>query len=157
MPVAFFQTAEARHRPKREIFRVAVIAQKKDSGKSRRCETLFLPKSILRLSPRKIAHPQSDRFVLDQAGGHQPNKAHAICDSVLGTRRRNVARIIQGVTLPTFSPVATVGAIAFLSAVSVWTAAFLAIVSGIVVGAIFRIAAANISGAIRVRCRRRLL
>lgn len=39
--------------------------------------------------------------------------------------------------------IATVGAIAFLSTVSVWMAAFLAIVSGIVVGAIFRIAAAG--------------
>src|ERR1700730_12263626 len=39
--------------------------------------------------------------------------------------------------------IATVGAIAFLSTVSIWMAAFLAIVSGIVVGAIFCIAAAG--------------
>src|ERR1019366_3574410 len=100
MPVALFQIAEARHRPKRDVSRSRDSAEK-DPGKACRCETLFLPKSILRLSPRKIAYLQSDRFVLDKAGGHQPKQSP--CRLRRRTRRRNVARIIRGVTLPTFS------------------------------------------------------
>ena len=84
MPIAFFQIAEARHRPKREIFRVAVIAQKKDPGKARRCETLFLPKSILRLSPRKIGTPKVTALSSTKPAAINPSKAHAVCDSVLG-------------------------------------------------------------------------
>jgi hypothetical protein len=49
------------------------------------------------LSPRKKAHLQSDRFVLDQAGGQNT------LSSATAYSAPNVARIIQGVTLPTFS------------------------------------------------------
>src|SRR5208337_193427 len=102
MPVASFEIAVARHRPKREIFRVAVIAQKKDPGKARRGKTLFLPKSILRLGPREIAHPQSDRVVFDDTGGHQPKQSPSRLR--WRARCRTVACIIQSVTLPPFTP-----------------------------------------------------
>ena len=84
MPVATFEIAVARHRPKREIFRVAVIAQKKDPGKARRGKTLFLPKSILRLGPRKIAPPKVTALSSTTPAAINPSKAHAVCDGVLG-------------------------------------------------------------------------
>src|ERR1019366_854678 len=85
MPVALFQIAEARHRPKRDVSRSRDSAEK-DPGKACRCETLFLPKSILRLSPRKIAYLQSDRFVLDKAGGHQPKQSLSGFSALRGSR-----------------------------------------------------------------------
>jgi hypothetical protein len=57
MPVAYFKIAVARHRLKREIFRVAMIAQIKDPGKARRGKTLQDVKTKLAPSRTK----RSDR------------------------------------------------------------------------------------------------
>src|ERR1700730_16347978 len=81
-----------------------MIAQKKDPGKTGRGKTLFLPKSILPLGPRKIAYPECDRCVIYHTGGHQPKQ----CPSRLRRRagRRTVASIIHRVTLAPFAPAA---------------------------------------------------
>src|SRR4051794_39593004 len=70
--VAALQIAVSRHRPEREELRVAVIAKKKDAGKTGRGEARLVPEATGPLLFDEISQPALDSGMIASAHRHKP-------------------------------------------------------------------------------------